>query len=71
MGDTLPHMLINPNQLRVYCTEVQDNPFSGEPLQILLPGSDTLIPLNMAGTTIHATTQAPSDKELATLFVPN
>ena len=28
MGDSLPHSLINPNQLRAYGTLVQDNPFS-------------------------------------------
>ena len=40
MGDSLPHSLINPNQLRAYGTLVQDNPFSRDPLVIEPPNDD-------------------------------
>ena len=52
MGDTLPHSLINPNQLRAYGTLVQDNPFSHDSLVIELPNDDVIIPLTTLGTTI-------------------
>ena len=32
MGDTLQHMLVNPNQLWAYSTTIQDNPFAPSPL---------------------------------------
>ena len=67
MGDTLPHSLINPNQLRAYGTLVQDNPFSRDPLAIEPPNDDITIPLSTLGTIIYADTRAPTQEELATL----
>ena len=62
MGDTLPHSLINPNQLRAYGTLVQDNPFSRDPLAIEPPNNDITIPLSTLGTIIYADTRAPTQE---------
>ena len=35
MGNTLPHTLINPNQLRHHCVRVQDDSTSFRPLSII------------------------------------
>ena len=67
MGDTLPHSLINPNQLRAYGMLVQDNPFSHDPLVIEPPNDDVTIPLTTLGTIIYADTRVPTQEELATL----
>ena len=66
MGDTLQHTLVNPNQLRVYGTTVQDNPFSSSPLKFEPPTGPT-IPLTTMGTIIYCDTRAPNDRELSTL----
>ena len=67
MGDSLPHSLINPNQLRAYGTLVQDNPFSHDPLVIEPPNDNVTIPLTTLGTIIYADTRVPTQDELATL----
>ena len=67
MGDTLPHSLINLNQLRAYGTLIQDNLFSRDPLAIEPPNNDITIPLSTLGTIIYADTCAPTQEELATL----
>ena len=67
MGDSLPHSLINPNQLRAYGTLVQDNPFSRDPLAIEPPNNDVTIPLFTLGTIIYADTRVPTQEELSAL----
>ena len=67
MGDSLPHSLINPNQLRAYGTLVQDNPFSRDPLVIEPPNNDVTIPLSTLGTIIYVDTRVPTQEELAAL----
>ena len=67
MGDSLPHSLINPNQLRAYGTLVQDNPFSHDPLVIEPPNNDVAIPLSTLGTIIYTDTHIPTQEELAAL----
>ena len=64
MGDSLTHSLINPNQLRAFGTDVQDNPFSNERLSIQPAFHDISIPLQTLGTIIYANTRAPTDQEL-------
>ena len=66
MGNTLQHMLVNPNQLRAYGTTVQDNPFASSPL-IVDPPNGPVIPLMSMGTIIYCNTRAPSDHELSSL----
>ena len=58
--------LINPNQLRHYKIQVQNNPTSHLPLSIVTEGHDFGMNLNMAGTIIFAKTYASSDDELST-----
>ena len=65
MGDSLAHSLINPNQLRAFGTEVQDNPFSTERLSIHPASHDITIPLQTLSTIIFANTHAPTDQELS------
>ena len=65
MGDSLTHSLINPNQLRAFGTEVQDNPFSKERLSIQPASHHIAIPLQTLGTIIYANTCAPTDQELS------
>ena len=65
MGDSLTHSLINPNQLRAFGTDVQDNPFSTERLSIQPASHDIMIPLQTLGTIIYANTHAPTDQELS------
>ena len=64
MGDSLTHSQINPNQLRAFGTEVQDNPFSNERLSIQPASHDIAIALQTLGTIIYANTRAPTDQEL-------
>ena len=56
MGDRLHHTLINPNQLRSYGVDVQDNPFAKEDLAIIT--DDYIIPLDTQGTTIFCDTRS-------------
>ena len=60
MGDSLTHSLINPNQLHVFGTDVQDNPFSTEWLSIQPASHDIAIPLQTLGTIIYANTHEPN-----------
>ena len=64
MGDSLDHTLVNPNQLRHYGTELQDNPMSDRPLSIITEDGEFCIELMMAGTIIYMNTFTPSQKEL-------
>ena len=64
MGDSLDHSLINPNQLRHYGTEVQDNPMSDTPLSIITEDKEFCMELMMAGTIIYMDTFTPSQREL-------
>ena len=62
MGDRLHHTLINPNQLRSYGVDVQDNPFAKEDLAIIT--DDYIIPLDTQGTIIFCDTRSPTEVEL-------
>ena len=60
MGDRrLHHTLINPNQLRSYGVDVQDNPFAKEDLAIIT--DDYIIPLDTQGTTIFCDRRSPTE----------
>ena len=65
MGDRLHHTLINPNQLRSYMVDVQDNPFAKEDLTIIT--DDYIIPLDTQGTTILFDMRSPTEVELQQL----
>ena len=64
MGDSMDHSLINPNQLRHYGIEVQDNPTSTSPLSIQTEDREFYMDLMMDGTIIHAETHSPTEEEL-------
>ena len=66
MGDSMDSTLINPNQLRHYGTQVQDNPVSDLPLSIITEDNEFSMELKMAGTIIYADTHTPTDNELRT-----
>ena len=65
MGDKLDHMLVNPNQLRAYGVNVQDNPFMSTSLAI--SDQDHIISLYSKGTIICGDTRSPMEQELGTL----
>ena len=64
MGDSMETTLVNPNQLRHYGTQVQDNPMSELPLSIITEDNEFSMDLTMAGTIVCADTFTPSEHEL-------
>ena len=66
MGDRLDHTLVNPNQMRAYGIDVQDNPFSD--LLLSITTGDHTIPLHTQGTTIFCYTQSATMHELQNLL---
>ena len=64
MGDSMETTLVNPNQLRHYGTQVQDNPTSELPLSIITEDNEFSMDLTMAGTIVCADTFTPSEYEL-------
>ena len=66
MGDVMEHSLINPNQLRHYGVNVQDNPISATQVHISTEDDEFLIPLATDGTTIYFPSRTPTAKELQT-----
>ena len=64
-GSTLPHSLINPNQLRYSGVTVQDNPWSDIPIHINVL-DEVKIKLRTIGTKISFNTRVPTTEELST-----
>jgi hypothetical protein len=64
-GDRLDHSLANPNQMRHFGVQVQDNPYSRDRLAITQ--DEHHIPLSIEGVTIYLDTCTPSQEELDTL----
>jgi len=62
----MSHTLINPNQLRHFGTQVQDNPMSSQPLSIITENNEFCMELTMSGTICSVDTFAPSERELQT-----
>ena len=62
----MSHTLINPNQLRHFGTQVQDNPMSSQPLSIITEDNEFCMELTMSGTICSVDTFAPSERELQT-----
>jgi hypothetical protein len=60
----LDHSLVNPNQLRQYNCEVQDNPYAKEPMGIHSPDGEFMACLQSKGTTIFLNTWKPSQRHL-------
>jgi hypothetical protein len=66
MGNVLNHSLLNPNQLRHYGVNVQDNPYSPIAMHISTEADAVIIPLLAKGTKIYFDSRTPTDKELST-----
>ena len=65
MGDKWDHKLVNPNQLRAYGVNIQDNPFDAKPLSIT--PNDASVELYLEGTIICGDTRTPTEPELSQL----
>lgn len=61
----LNHTLINPNQLRDYGVEVQDNPYASEPMKIKSKNEEFTACLKSKGATIYFDSWLPSNNDLA------
>ena len=66
MGDSMQDTLINPNQLRHYGTNVQDNPMPNYPLSIITADHEFSMEMQMNGTIVYFDSHPPSDRELST-----
>ena len=64
-GTTLPHSLINPNQLRAFGHVVNDDPTDTTRLFGISTGDGDKIPFEMMGTIAYFETQVPSPKQIA------
>ena len=64
MGDTMPSTLVNPNQLRHFGVQVQDNPTSLMPLSIITEDNSFSMELQMRGTIAYFDTHTPTSAEL-------
>jgi hypothetical protein len=64
MGEMMDHTLINPNQLRLFGVQVQDNPYNGIQMHLATEDGDMIFPLTSEGTTIFLPTRTPTAKEL-------
>jgi hypothetical protein len=66
MPEQMEHTLVNPNQLRHFGIQVQDNPYDKSPLYLATEDEDFILPLQTLGTNIIADTRTPTDHELHT-----
>jgi hypothetical protein len=68
-GKTMPHSLLNPNQIRYNGHKVQDNPFDESPTAMVLYDSDDelVVPIVYEGTVAMFNSRSPTEKELNTL----
>ena len=65
MGDELDHSLVNPNQMRHYGINVQDNPYCRTQMHLSTEEEeDVVIPLLSDGTVIYFSSRTPNEKEL-------
>jgi len=61
-GTTLPHSLLNLNQIRAYGIDVNDNPF--DPVSDFgIQSNEAFIPFDTTGTVVHFETRAPMEDE--------
>ena len=63
----MENSLANPNQLRDYGTEVQDNPYAEDPMVVRADydGNDFVACLRSQGTVVYLNTWTPTHKDLA------
>ena len=60
---TLTHSLFNPNQLRHFGTQVQDNPYDTRPMSLSTCDGNFTACLQSKGTDIFLTTWAPTQRD--------
>ena len=64
----MDHTLINPNQLRHFDTEVQDNPYHAtDPMSITSPNREFMTCLQSQGTNLFLNTWQPTKTQLSSL----
>lgn len=70
-GNRLPHSLINPNQLRAYGVDLNDNPYDAVKELGMTCGDnmDTFVPFDNTGTLIHFESRVPTEQEMKHLPV--
>ena len=56
----LSHNLINPNQLRHFQTQVQDNPYATDPMIIIGPDGNFIACLESEGNNMFLNTWSPT-----------
>jgi hypothetical protein len=64
MGNDMNHSLINPNQMRHFGINVQDNPYCRTQMHLSTEDEDVVIPLTSDGTIIYFSSRTPTEKEL-------
>jgi hypothetical protein len=67
-GTQLPHSLINPNQLRAYGLNVNDDPFDNS-RKFGINSEHLFIPFDTTGTVVHFDTRVPTEWEKSHLPV--
>ena len=67
-GATLQHLLINPNQVRAYGIDVNDNPFNTD-TPFSIDCDEAFIPFDACGMVVHFESRVPTDDELKHLPV--
>ena len=64
----MDHTLINPNQLRHFDTELQDNPYHAtDPMSITSPNGEFVACLQSQGTNVFLNTWRPTKTQLSSL----
>ena len=66
MGGVMEDTLLNPNQLRYFGVNVQDDPTSNQPLSLITEDTNFAMPLQRAGTIVFCNTRTPTQNELET-----
>jgi hypothetical protein len=63
---TMDHSLLNPNQMRHYGINVDDNPYGSVQMHLATEDGEVILPLHSEGTTIYLQSRTPTEKELQT-----
>ena len=62
MGYLMDDYLINPNQLRHYGANDQNDPTDNLPLSVISENGDFVMPLHWKGTIVYFDTHTPTQK---------
>ena len=64
-GTKLDHSLINPNQLRYYGIQYNDNPYNKEKGLNITINNDLMIDMQSSGTKVRFETRVPTQSEMS------